>query len=152
MRSQILFISGRNEDARRLSRMLQPLPVVLDHAQSLQQARAKLQQDDYDVVLTEAALPDGRWLDVLHLVREQPKELDVIVTDPQADAHFWAEALNLGAHDVLAKPFDAAEVVRTLSYAWLQWANRNELALTPAARAGGLRRAAAAGGLAARTP
>jgi len=117
MRSQILFISGRNEDARRLSRMLQPLPVVLDHAQSLQQARAKLQQDDYDVVLTEAALPDGRWLDVLHLVREQPKELDVIVTDPQADAHFWAEALNLGAYDLLAQPFYEPEVRRILGNA-----------------------------------
>jgi len=114
MRSRILYISGSSTDARRLSRMLQPLPLALDHAQSLQQARAKLQQDEYDVILTEAALPDGRWLDVLHLARECPKELEVIVTDPQADAHFWAEALNLGAYDLLAQPFYAPEVRRIL--------------------------------------
>src|SRR4051794_26446307 len=114
MRSRILFISGRQKDARRLSRMLHTLPLVMDHANSLQQARAKLRTDEYDVILTEATLPDGKWLDVLHLAREYPQEVEVIVTDPQADAHFWAEALNLGAYDLLAQPFYEPEVRRIL--------------------------------------
>jgi two-component system response regulator PilR (NtrC family) len=87
---------------------------VLEHAESLQQARAKLQQDEYEVILTEATLPDGRWLDVLHLARENPQQVEVIVTDPQADARFWAEALNLGAYDLLAQPFYEPEVRRIL--------------------------------------
>jgi two-component system, NtrC family, response regulator PilR len=124
MRSQILFISGRPADARRLSRMLQPLPLVVKHAETLQQARAKLEQDDVDLVLTEAALPDGRWLDVLHLVRELPRPVEVIVTDPQADAHFWAEALNLGAYDLLAQPFYAPEVRRILGNACTRTADQ----------------------------
>jgi len=94
--------------------MLQALPLLLDHAGSLQQARAKLQEEEYDVILTEAALPDGKWLDVLHLARECPLEIEVIVTDPQADACFWAEALNLGAYDLLAQPFYEPEVRRIL--------------------------------------
>src|SRR5258708_7777873 len=94
MRSRILFISGRPADARHLSRMLNTLPLLLHHAGSLEQARAKLQEEEYDVILTEATLPDGKWLDVLHLARECPQEIEVIVTDPQADARFWAEALN----------------------------------------------------------
>ena len=114
MRSRILFISGRQNDARELSQMLHALPLVLDHVGTLQDARAKLQQKDYDVVLTEAALPDGQWLDVLHLARECPREMEVIVTDPQADARFWAEALNLGAYDLLAQPFYEPEVRRIL--------------------------------------
>jgi len=114
MRSRLLFISGRSSDARRLSRMLQSLPVQLEHAPTLQQARAKLQGDEFDVILTEAALPDGRWLDVLHLARESPTEVQVIVTDPQADAHFWSQALNLGAYDLLAQPFYEPEVRRII--------------------------------------
>ena len=47
----------------------------------------------------ESALPDGNWLDALHLARESPYEPEVIVTDPLADARFWAEALNL-AHTI----------------------------------------------------
>jgi DNA-binding NtrC family response regulator len=114
MRSRILFVSGHPDDARRLSRMLATLPLAVDHVETLQQARAKLQQDDYGVILTEAALPDGNWLDVLHLARKDPQELEVIVTDPQADARFWAEALNLGAYDLLAQPFYEPEVRRIL--------------------------------------
>jgi len=34
-----------------------------------------------------------------------------------ADEHLWAEALNLGVYDVLAKPLDDSGVVRVLSLA-----------------------------------
>src|SRR5512138_803897 len=114
MRSRILFLSGHQEDARHLTQMLHSLPLYLDYAETVHQAQSKLHQNQYDIVLTEAALPDGQWLDVLHLARECPREMEVIVTDPQADARFWAEALNLGAYDLLAQPFYEPEVRRIL--------------------------------------
>jgi DNA-binding NtrC family response regulator len=117
MRSRILFISGHRDDARRLSQMLRALPMAMDHVGTLEQARTQLRDEDYDVVLTEAALPDGNWLDVLHLMRRIPRELEVIVTDAQADARFWSEALNLGAYDLLAQPFYEPEVQRILGNA-----------------------------------
>jgi DNA-binding NtrC family response regulator len=117
MRSRILFISGHPADARELSRMLCGLPILLDHAANIQHARTELQENHYDVVLTEAALPDGDWMDVLHLARECPRNLEVIVTDPHADARFWSQALNLGAYDLLARPFYQPEVCRILSNA-----------------------------------
>jgi DNA-binding NtrC family response regulator len=116
-RSRILFLSGRLEDARRLSRMVESVPIELDHAGNLRQARLKLRTKRYDAVLTEAALPDGTWTDVLQLARELPRGVEVIVTDPHADARFWAEALNLGAYDLLAQPFYEPEVRRILSCA-----------------------------------
>ena len=114
MRSRILCISGHPDDARRLSEMLHSLPLVLDQVDSVRQARAQLQQQEYDAVLTEALLPDGKWLDVLHLVRESPREMAVIVTDAKADTRLWAEILNLGAFDLLAQPFYEPEVRRIL--------------------------------------
>jgi DNA-binding NtrC family response regulator len=115
MRSQILFVSGDRGEASRLTQMLHELPLVLDHAMSVRQARSKLGKKRFNVVLTEAALPDGDWLDVLRLSRDTPTEPQVIVTDAQADARFWAEALNLGAYDMLAQPFFEPEVRRILS-------------------------------------
>jgi DNA-binding NtrC family response regulator len=114
MRSRILFLSGRHEDARQISQMLAHLPVAVDHSPSLQHARARLRREDYEVILTEAALPDGNWLDALHLARDCPKDLQVIVTDPHADARLWSMALNLGAYDLIAQPFYAPEVCRIL--------------------------------------
>ena len=114
MRSRILYVTGHLDDARRLSQMLHSLPIVLDHVPGVQQACAQLRQSEYEVVLTEAALPDGNWLDVLHAARKHPAGLEVIVTDPHADARFWAEALNLGAYDLVSQPFYEPEVRRIL--------------------------------------
>src|SRR4051794_27141870 len=105
MRSRILFLSGHRDDARQITQMLHALPVAIDHVGSLQQARAQLRRDEYEVILTEASLPDGNWHDALRLARECPQDLAVIVTAPPADARLWAEALNLGAYDLIAQPF-----------------------------------------------
>jgi DNA-binding NtrC family response regulator len=115
MRSRILFISGHRDDARHVSEMLHELPMAIDHAGSVGQARTKLRQKQFSAVLTEAALPDGNWLDVLHLTRTVASEPEVIVTDRQADARFWAEVLNLGAFDLLPQPFYEPEVRRILN-------------------------------------
>jgi DNA-binding NtrC family response regulator len=94
--------------------MLHALPLNLEHVSSLRQARNRLNYQEYGVILTEADLPDGKWQDVLRLVQECSQETEVIVTDPQADTCFWAEALNLGAYDLLAQPFYEPEVRRIL--------------------------------------
>ena len=112
MRSWILFISGRRSDALLLTRMLRGLHVLVDHASNVGQARNKLRQRHFNAILTEAALPDGSWRDILNATSESPTQ--VIVTDPQADARLWAEALNLGAFDLLPQPFYEPEVRRIL--------------------------------------
>lgn len=117
MRTGVLFVSPHREDATVLSRMLRSLPVPLEHVADLQHARATLQASPYQVILTEATLPDGSWRDVLDMVRAVKPAPAVIVTDASADARFWAEALNLGAYDLIAQPFATAEVRRILSYA-----------------------------------
>src|ERR1700693_1850570 len=59
MRAGVLFVSPHSEDADRLSQILGPLPVELDHVADLEHARHKLRQEPYPVILTDADLPDG---------------------------------------------------------------------------------------------
>lgn len=73
------------------------------------------------VVVCERELPDGDWRDVLGLALDLPHPAAVIVTARHADEHLWAEVLNLGGYDVLAKPFDEREVGRSLALAWARW-------------------------------
>jgi DNA-binding NtrC family response regulator len=117
MRRGILFVSPYIEDAAALPRMLDSLSVTMEHAADLAHARPKIRGGAYEIILTEASLPDGTWLDVLDLARAVKPASEVIVTDPAADARFWAEALNLGAYDLIAQPFAASEVRRILSNA-----------------------------------
>jgi len=68
-------------------------------------------------------------LDAIHRLRDQP---ELIVTSRLADDRLWAEALNLGAYDVLAKPFNRDEVLRSLSLAWLSWHRKHATDTGPA--------------------
>jgi len=120
MESRVLYVTGQPDDARELSRMLSPLRFRVDRAASVERARQELLAAEYDVVLTEAQLPDGKWLDVLHLVRDSSHAPAVIVTGRGLDPRFWAEALNLGAHDLLPQPFSEAEAQRIFSHAFVR--------------------------------
>lgn len=74
------------------------------------------------VIVCERRLPDGDWRNVLGLALDLPHSPAVIVTCRQADERLWAEVLNLGGYDVLAKPFEEREVGRSLELAWARWA------------------------------
>lgn len=78
-------------------------------------------RDPIPIVLCERDLQPDSWMDVLEQLRLLPDPPFVVVTSRLADELLWAEALNRGAYDVLAKPFDGTEVIRTLSSAWLHW-------------------------------
>ena len=64
------------------------------------------------------------WKEMLEGLRSVSHPPALIVASRMADERLWAEALNLGAYDVLSKPFHRAEVVRSLCSAWLHWKNR----------------------------
>ena len=58
------------------------------------------------------------------LPRMRAMDFPLIVADRLADERLWAEVLNLGACDLVSKPFDAKEVLHVLSMA-----NRRETQL-----------------------
>jgi len=114
MDSNVLFVSPYVQDANSLAEMLDEGSTVV-HASSLKDAVSRLRAANFGVVLTEAKLDDGNWLDLLELTRRLGTEL--VVTDAWADAQFWALAINMGAYDMLAQPFDGTEVRRVLASA-----------------------------------
>jgi DNA-binding NtrC family response regulator len=89
--------------------------------------REILKGDDVGVVLSDCALPDGHsWKDLLRAVDATPPARPLIVTDRLADERLWGEVLNLGAYDLLTKPFHPEEVFRVISLAWQLWRSRLE--------------------------
>ena len=74
-----------------------------------------LEKHNIAVVLCEADVQRRTWVDLLESFRDVPHPPSLIVASRLADERLWAEALNLGAWDVLAKPFNHIEVIRELS-------------------------------------
>lgn len=69
------------------------------------------------VVICDAELPDGGWRDVLRNIGPRANSPLLIVAGRLADDRLWAEVLNEGGHDVLAKPFRPAEVLQSVTSA-----------------------------------
>ena len=69
------------------------------------------------VVITENDLPDWNWKRVLGDLRRLSSPPQLIVSSRDADEQLWAEALNVGAYDVLAQPFNRDEVERVVASA-----------------------------------
>lgn len=82
------------------------------------------------MVLCECNLLPGTWRDLLEEIYNLPLAPTLIVGSRIADDRLWAEALNLGAWDVLAKPFEKSELLRSVSVAWQHWKQRQERSAT----------------------
>jgi CheY-like chemotaxis protein len=101
---------------------------VLSRCSSLEQALRSLRRAEFSIVLCDRDVA-GTWQQLMRQIRTMPNTPFLIVTSRLADDHLWAEALNLGAYDVLAKPYDADETVRVITSAWMHWTYQQEIAL-----------------------
>jgi DNA-binding response OmpR family regulator len=88
------------------------------------------------VVIAEGDLAPGTWKDALMAIQQLRDPPLLVVISRLADEYLWAEALNLGAHDVLAKPFRAAELQWVLEGAWRISRQRNKRKAFPTSGAG----------------
>lgn len=65
---------------------------------------------DFDLVLLDLILPDGRGSDVLKAIRTGRPDLPVIVVSALGDVEDKVDLLDAGADDYLVKPFAFAEL------------------------------------------
>ena len=79
------------------------------------------------LLICDERLEDGDWKAILDAVMRVACPPRMIVTSRLADERLWAEVLNLGGYDLLAKPFDASEVVRVVGMAWPRSGKKSEL-------------------------
>ncbi|WP_432417457.1 sigma-54-dependent transcriptional regulator [Comamonas flocculans] len=79
-------------------------------AASLEQARAELARQSFDVVITDMRLPDGLGMELLHEMHAQRRGERCIVMTAYGSAENAVEALRAGAFDYLTKPVDLKQV------------------------------------------
>jgi PAS domain S-box-containing protein len=75
----------------------------LEHAGSLQQAHALLEQDRFDVVLLDLNLPDSSGLETVSRMRYRHPQIPILVLTGQKDKKYAQQALEAGAQEFLLK-------------------------------------------------
>jgi DNA-binding response OmpR family regulator len=119
---RVLAVLHNKEDHAALELMLARPKWIVHRDRSLASAKTKLRsRNSIPVVLCERDLSPDSWHEMLEYLRSLDDPPLLIVTSRLADERLWAEALNLGAYDVLVQPFEASEVTRILSLACWRW-------------------------------
>jgi two-component system OmpR family response regulator len=88
---------------------------AVDWMQRLDDGRAALAAVDYQLVLLDLHLPDGRGLDLLKEMRRKGDKRPVMILTARDQIRDRIEGLNAGADDYLVKPFDLDELGARIS-------------------------------------
>jgi DNA-binding NtrC family response regulator len=114
----VLAILPAREDRRCLSAVFADSNWILVFTGNIAEALGVLRSIVVGVVLCDIRFPGGHtWRDLLHEMSKMEDPPPLIVADRLADDRRWVEVLNLGAHNLLAKPFNSEEVLRAVTAA-----------------------------------
>ena len=79
-------------------------------ASSVEEARIKLGQETFDLVLCDILMPDGNGLDLLREVKQEDRRTSVIMMTAYTSTKSAIDAMKLGAYDYVSKPFEVEEL------------------------------------------
>ena len=110
MNARILIVDDEDIVLRSCQRILASAERALVLAHDGQQALARADETDFDVVLLDIMMPHLDGLEVLQQLKERHPDTDVIMMTGLAEVSTAVRAMKLGALDYLAKPFDPEEL------------------------------------------
>ncbi len=106
---------------KQLEEVLQSLNVPIDKVSTVEAAVQKLSDDSPpDVIFVELRLAHGRWTEMVRLARESANATAAIVVSPVDDVPLYLDALDYGAFDFLAPPFNLPHIAALLHQALRQ--------------------------------
>ena len=98
-------------DIRDLMEMtLMKMGLRVQTAVGVEDAKDKLDNNDYSLVLTDMRMPDGSGLEVVQYIDELMLDTPVAVITAFGNADQAVEALNAGAFDYLQKPITLSQL------------------------------------------
>jgi DNA-binding NtrC family response regulator len=109
--ARVLLVEDEANMIRTLSRILERKGYAVDAASNGQQALDRLQQVDYDLVITDLNMPVMDGLTLLRHMSELNQHPGTIVLTGHGTIQSAVEAMKLGAEDYLIKPCEPEELL-----------------------------------------
>lgn len=105
-KAKILLVDDDKDIVATLKECFIDFNYIVETATTGEEALAKAISNDYDLVMLDISLPDFSGMDVLKQIKEQKSCLPVLVMTGHVSTDAAIEAMKLGAHEFIAKPFD----------------------------------------------
>ena len=126
--SKILIIDDDEMMCATLSALIQRKGYAPTCATTLQQGRALVKTEDFDIVFLDVKMPDGNGLDFLPQIDAAPSTPEVIIITGFGDPDGAELAIKSGAWDYIEKGFSIKEITLSLERA-LQYRKEKQEAL-----------------------
>ena len=118
MRKKLLFVDDDQNFlasiARRLRHREQEWELVLNT--SVSQAFKTIRENEIDVIISDVFMPGAGGMEFLGFLKEgiHTKTIPIIMITGKNDEELKRRAINLGAVDLLKKPFEPEELIASL--------------------------------------
>jgi two-component system response regulator HydG len=109
--AKILVVDDQRNMRTTLSLMLRSAGHVVEEADGGQTACERVRLDGFDLVLTDLRMGGKDGLEVLRHVKDTAPTTEVIVMTAYGTVQTAVDAMRLGAHDYLQKPFEEEELL-----------------------------------------
>jgi len=108
---RILIVDDEDLVRNLMVEILERADFEVDGAATAEDALALLEQDVYDLVVTDAVMPRFSGFELVRELRRRWPRMPVIVATGATTESTITEARAAGANDVLTKPFSHAELI-----------------------------------------
>jgi two-component system sensor histidine kinase/response regulator len=96
-------------------RALEPQGFTVETAATIQEGLRKIREGDFDLVLLDVMLPDGRGVDLLAPIHEKDPDSVCVIITGYATVELAVEAIKQGAYDFISKPFTSDLLLMTVN-------------------------------------
>lgn len=118
---KVLLIEDNLGDALIIREMLKEVKTTkfkLKHAKRLSEGLEYLNDDVFDIILLDLALPDSNGIETFNITKKQAPDLPIIILTGLSDEEFAINAVGEGAQDYLVKAeVDSRLLARSMKYA-----------------------------------
>jgi len=110
-----LLIHHKAKPFGEIKAALGKIAILTKRAQTVAEAKHALSELNPPLLaITESELPDGNWSDVVSLSETAASRVNVIVVGHKIDAKLYASAIEVGAFDYIAPPFEAKDLTHVV--------------------------------------
>lgn len=120
-----LLIDDEPDILELLSITLERMGIGCDTVSDVSAARQSIQNNSYDLCLTDMKLPDGDGLEIVDFLQEHQPDVPVAVITAHGNMQTAIEAMKRGAFDFISKPVDLSNLRLIIT---------NALKVTPTAK------------------
>jgi DNA-binding NtrC family response regulator len=104
--ANVLLVDDEEQFVSTLSQRLQTRGLKVDGVTSGEDALKKVKQKDFDAILLDLSMPGLDGMEVLHRIKADNPDIQVIILTGHASIEKGVEAIKDGAVDFLEKPVD----------------------------------------------